>query len=161
MSLVEILVGVLIGLIGIVVIFQVLSVSENRKRTTVQGSDAQSAGRDRAVLDAAGRAARRLRLRRRPLEADRLPGPGVRQGRHDAGAGDPAAAQLHVPAVSGRDRAGRGRRTRHHPRAVGELEPGRHQPGLRRRFRELVRRRADEGDAAAGAPGSTTATSCS
>ena len=44
MSLVEILVGVLIGLIGIVVIFQVLSVSENRKRTTVQGSDAQSAG---------------------------------------------------------------------------------------------------------------------
>ena len=44
MSLVEILVGVLIGLIGIVVIFQVLSVSENRKRTTVQGGDAQSAG---------------------------------------------------------------------------------------------------------------------
>lgn len=44
MSLVEILVGVLIGLIGIVVIFQVLAVAENRKRTTVQGGDAQSAG---------------------------------------------------------------------------------------------------------------------
>ncbi len=44
MSLVEILVGLLIGLIGIVVIFQVLAVTEGRKRTTVQGSDAQSAG---------------------------------------------------------------------------------------------------------------------
>jgi type IV pilus assembly protein PilW len=44
MSLVEILVGVLIGLIGIVVIFQVLAVAETRKRTTVHGGDAQSAG---------------------------------------------------------------------------------------------------------------------
>jgi type IV pilus assembly protein PilW len=44
MSLVEILVGLVIGLIGILVIFQVLSVSESRKRTSVQGSDAQSAG---------------------------------------------------------------------------------------------------------------------
>lgn len=44
MSLIEILVGVVIGMIGIVVIFQVLAVSEGRKRTTVQGSDAQSAG---------------------------------------------------------------------------------------------------------------------
>jgi type IV pilus assembly protein PilW len=44
MSLIEILVGLVIGLIGIVVIFQVLAVSESRKRNTVQGSDAQSAG---------------------------------------------------------------------------------------------------------------------
>jgi type IV pilus assembly protein PilW len=44
MSLIEILVGVVIGLLGILVIFQVLAVSEDRKRTTVHGSDAQSAG---------------------------------------------------------------------------------------------------------------------
>jgi type IV pilus assembly protein PilW len=44
MSLIEILVGVVIGLLGILVIFQVLSVTEERKRTTVHGSDAQSAG---------------------------------------------------------------------------------------------------------------------
>jgi type IV pilus assembly protein PilW len=44
MSLVEILVGVVIGLIGILAIFQVLAVAEDRKRTTVHGSDAQSAG---------------------------------------------------------------------------------------------------------------------
>jgi len=43
-SLVEILVGILIGMIGIVVIFQVLSVAEERKRNTTMGSDAQSAG---------------------------------------------------------------------------------------------------------------------
>jgi type IV pilus assembly protein PilW len=44
MSLIEILVGLVIGLLGILVIFQVLSVSEDRKRTTVHGSDAQSSG---------------------------------------------------------------------------------------------------------------------
>lgn len=44
MSLIEILVGLVIGLLGILVIFQVLSVTEERKRTTVHGSDAQSAG---------------------------------------------------------------------------------------------------------------------
>jgi type IV pilus assembly protein PilW len=44
MTLIEILVGVVIGLLGILVIFQVLAVSEDRKRTTVHGSDAQSAG---------------------------------------------------------------------------------------------------------------------
>ena len=44
MSLIEILVGLVIGLLGILVIFQVLSVSEERKRTTVHGSDAQSSG---------------------------------------------------------------------------------------------------------------------
>jgi type IV pilus assembly protein PilW len=43
-SLVEILVGVLIGMIGVVVIFQVLSVAEERKRNTTMGSDAQSSG---------------------------------------------------------------------------------------------------------------------
>lgn len=43
-SLVEILVGVLIGMIGIVVIFQVLAVAEERKRNTSMGSDAQSSG---------------------------------------------------------------------------------------------------------------------
>jgi len=43
-SLVEILVGVLIGMIGIVVIFQVLAVAEERKRNTTMGSDAQSSG---------------------------------------------------------------------------------------------------------------------
>ncbi len=43
-SLVEVLVGVLIGMIGIVVIFQVLAVAEERKRNTSTGSDAQSAG---------------------------------------------------------------------------------------------------------------------
>lgn len=44
MSLIEILVGVMIGMIGIVVIFQVLQVSEERKRTTGAGSDAQISG---------------------------------------------------------------------------------------------------------------------
>ncbi len=43
-SLLEIMVGVAIGLIGIVVIFQVLAVWETRKRTTTSGSDAQIAG---------------------------------------------------------------------------------------------------------------------
>jgi len=44
LSLVEILVGVLIGMIGIIVIFQVLAVAEERKRNTTLGSDAQTAG---------------------------------------------------------------------------------------------------------------------
>jgi type IV pilus assembly protein PilW len=44
LSLVEILVGVLIGMIGIVVIFQVLAVSEKQKRNTTGGAEAQSAG---------------------------------------------------------------------------------------------------------------------
>lgn len=44
LSLVEIMVGVLIGMIGMVVIFQVLSVSEDRKRTSTGGVDAQVAG---------------------------------------------------------------------------------------------------------------------
>jgi type IV pilus assembly protein PilW len=44
LSLVEVMVGVLIGLIGIVVIFQVLALSEERKRTTGAGSDAQISG---------------------------------------------------------------------------------------------------------------------
>ena len=43
-SLVEILVGLLIGLIGILVIFQVFAVSEGQKRTTESGSDAQQNG---------------------------------------------------------------------------------------------------------------------
>lgn len=43
-SLVEILVAVAIALIGVVVIFQVLSLWEERKRTTSSGSDAQVAG---------------------------------------------------------------------------------------------------------------------
>lgn len=44
LSLVEILVGVLIGMIGIIVIFQVLMVTEQRKRTTTHGSDSQTSG---------------------------------------------------------------------------------------------------------------------
>jgi type IV pilus assembly protein PilW len=44
LSLVEILVGVLIGMIGIVVIFQVLAVSESQKRNTTGGAEAQSSG---------------------------------------------------------------------------------------------------------------------
>ena len=44
MSLVEILVGVLIGMIGIVVIFQMLASAEERKRSTGAGTDAQVAG---------------------------------------------------------------------------------------------------------------------
>jgi type IV pilus assembly protein PilW len=43
-SLLEIMVGVAIGMIGIVVIFQSLAVWESRKRTTGSGSDAQIAG---------------------------------------------------------------------------------------------------------------------
>ena len=43
-SLLEVMVGVAIGLIGIVVIFQVLQVWEDRRRTTSSGSDAQIAG---------------------------------------------------------------------------------------------------------------------
>ena len=43
-SLIELMVGVLIGMIGIVVIFQMLDVSEKRKRTTGAGADAQISG---------------------------------------------------------------------------------------------------------------------
>jgi type IV pilus assembly protein PilW len=43
-TLVEVMVGVLIGMIAIIVIFQVFQVSDARKRTTSQGSDAQIAG---------------------------------------------------------------------------------------------------------------------
>lgn len=44
MSLVEILVGVLIGMIGIIVIFQMLAAADARKRSTAAGTDAQIAG---------------------------------------------------------------------------------------------------------------------
>lgn len=43
-SLIELMISVVIGLLGIVVIFQVLSVWDARKRTTIAGSDAQVAG---------------------------------------------------------------------------------------------------------------------
>jgi type IV pilus assembly protein PilW len=43
-TLVELMVGVLIGLIGTVVIFQVFAVSESQKRTTTGSSDAQQNG---------------------------------------------------------------------------------------------------------------------
>jgi len=43
-SLIEVMIGVAIALIGMVVIFQVLTVWEERKRTTSAGSDAQVAG---------------------------------------------------------------------------------------------------------------------
>jgi type IV pilus assembly protein PilW len=43
-TLVELMVGVLIGLIGTVVIFQVFAVSEGQKRTTTGASDAQQNG---------------------------------------------------------------------------------------------------------------------
>jgi type IV pilus assembly protein PilW len=43
-SLIELMVSVVIGLLGVVVIFQVLSVWDARKRTTAAGSDAQVAG---------------------------------------------------------------------------------------------------------------------
>lgn len=43
-SLVEILVGVAIGLIGCVIIFQVFAVNEGYKRSTTSGADAQVAG---------------------------------------------------------------------------------------------------------------------
>ena len=44
LSLVEIMVGVLIGMIGIIVIFQMLATSEERKRTASAGSDVQVTG---------------------------------------------------------------------------------------------------------------------
>lgn len=44
LSLVEIMVGVLIGMIGIIVIFQMLATSESRKRTISAGSDVQVSG---------------------------------------------------------------------------------------------------------------------
>ena len=44
LSLVEIMVGVLIGMIGIIVIFQMLATSEERKRTATAGSDVQVSG---------------------------------------------------------------------------------------------------------------------
>lgn len=43
-SLVEIMVGMVIGLIGIIVMMQVFSISEERKRTTTSGADAMSGG---------------------------------------------------------------------------------------------------------------------
>ncbi|HEX7113196.1 MAG TPA: prepilin-type N-terminal cleavage/methylation domain-containing protein, partial [Mizugakiibacter sp.] len=45
MSLIEIMVGVLIGLIGCVVIFQMYSVADARKRTIASGSDMDITGR--------------------------------------------------------------------------------------------------------------------
>lgn len=44
MSIVEIMVGVLIGMIAIIVMFQVLSVSESRKRSTTGAGDLQTSG---------------------------------------------------------------------------------------------------------------------
>lgn len=44
MSLVEVMVGVLIAMIGIVVIFQMLALSEERKRSASSGSDVQVSG---------------------------------------------------------------------------------------------------------------------
>ncbi len=43
-SLIEILVGLIIGLIGVVVIMQMLELSEHQKRTTLSGGDAQING---------------------------------------------------------------------------------------------------------------------
>jgi len=43
-SLIEIMVGLVIGMLGIMVIFQVFAVSEGQKRTTTSGSDAQQNG---------------------------------------------------------------------------------------------------------------------
>lgn len=43
-SLIEVLVGVAIGLIGIVIMFQMWQTSDERKRTTASGSDAQISG---------------------------------------------------------------------------------------------------------------------
>lgn len=43
-SLVEIMVGMLIGMLGVLVIFQVFAVSEGQKRTTTSGGDAQQNG---------------------------------------------------------------------------------------------------------------------
>jgi len=43
-SLVELMVGTVIAILGSIVIFQVFSVSENYKRTAVSGSDAQQSG---------------------------------------------------------------------------------------------------------------------
>jgi type IV pilus assembly protein PilW len=45
MSLIEIMIGVLVGLIGCVVIFQMYSVAEGRKRTVASGSDMDISGR--------------------------------------------------------------------------------------------------------------------
>lgn len=44
LGLVEIMVGLVIGMIGVVVIFSVLAIAEERKRSTGAGSDAQTAG---------------------------------------------------------------------------------------------------------------------
>ncbi|MSQ72956.1 MAG: prepilin-type N-terminal cleavage/methylation domain-containing protein [Betaproteobacteria bacterium] len=43
-SMIEIMVGMTIGLIGIVIIMQIFTFSENQKRTTTSGSDAQNNG---------------------------------------------------------------------------------------------------------------------
>ncbi len=43
-SLVELMVGVIIAILGSIVIFQVFAVSEKYKRTSVAGSDAQQSG---------------------------------------------------------------------------------------------------------------------
>lgn len=43
-SIVDIMVGMVISLIGVIIIFQVFSVSENIKRTTTSGGDAQQNG---------------------------------------------------------------------------------------------------------------------
>src|ERR1700674_454667 len=44
LGIVELMVGMVIGLIGVIVIFQVFAVSEGYKRTTTSGGDAQQNG---------------------------------------------------------------------------------------------------------------------
>src|SRR5713101_5014312 len=43
-SLVEILVGMVIGLLGIIIITQIFALAEGQKRTTTSGADAQTNG---------------------------------------------------------------------------------------------------------------------
>src|SRR5690606_27433127 len=44
LSLVEIMVGVVIAMIGVIIIFQMLATSESRKRSASSGSDTQVSG---------------------------------------------------------------------------------------------------------------------
>lgn len=77
-SLVDVMVGMVVGLLGTIIIFQVFEVSERIKRTTTSGGDAQQNG-----------AAALFALQR-----------GVRQAGYGINAGDGAPAPLQITTVA-------------------------------------------------------------
>ncbi len=111
-TLVELMVGVLIGLIGTVVIFQVFAVSESQKRTTTGGSDAQQNG-----VFGLFQIERDMRMAGYGLNYMALLGCPINGWYEPGGAADP------VQARAGRDHQRRGRRAGRDPPRLRQLRP--------------------------------------